>query len=349
MPRTAAFVTPFAAPSVRGNAITVERIARGLAARGMDVRVWARAGADEAVIEAAVEAFAPSLVHAFHAWRVGPLALRIARRAEVPLIVTLTGTDANHDLFDAERAPAMRRVLEGASRIVVFHASIADRVAAALPDLRARLAVIPQAVDLPRVESFDLDAVWPELPAERTLFVFPAGIRRVKRPLMPLGPFAALAARYPGVRLLYAGPVIDRREGETLRAALGPYPWAQYVGAVPHGRMASLLSQADAVLNCSESEGGMANAVLEALSCARAVLAADIEGNRSLVEHEVTGLLFRDEAELGIQAERLILDPGLRTRLGAAGQARVRTEFPASRETDGYLALYEAVLPAIAR
>jgi glycosyltransferase involved in cell wall biosynthesis len=348
MPRVA-LLTPFALPSVRGNAVTVDRIARGLAARGVEVRVWDRAALDEAAIEAEVEAFAPSLVHAFHAWRVGPLALRIARRAEVPVVVTLTGTDANHDLFDPERAPAVRRVLEGASRIVVFHASIGERVARALPDLRARLVVIPQAVDLGRAAPFDLAAAWRGLPAQRMLFVFPAGIRPVKRPLMPLGPFGALVARHRHVRLLYAGPLIDRAEGEALLSALAGRPWARYIGAVPHAHMASLLSQADAVLNCSESEGGMANSVLEALACARAVLAADIEGNRSLVEHEVTGLLFRDEAELGVQAERLVCDAGLRARLGLAGQARVGTQFPVGREVDGYLAVYGAVVPAVAR
>jgi glycosyltransferase involved in cell wall biosynthesis len=166
---------------------------------------------------------------------------------------------------------------------------------------------------------------------------------------MPLQPLAALVARHPQVRLLYAGPAIQREETDALKAALAPYPWARYVGAVPHAQMASLLSHADAVLNCSESEGGMANSVLEALACARPVLAADVEGNRSLIEHEVTGLLFRDEMELGTQAERLVGDSGLRARLGAAGQARVRTEFPPSRELDGYLAVYEAVAPAVAR
>src|SRR5438132_8148360 len=148
MPARAALLTPFAFPSVRGNAVTVARIARGLAASGIDVRVWDRSTEDEAAIEAEVEAFAPSLVHAFHAWRVGPLALRLARRMEIPLIVTLTGTDANHDLFDPERASVVRRVLEGASRLTVFHASIAERIAGALPDLRGRLIGVPQSAAL---------------------------------------------------------------------------------------------------------------------------------------------------------------------------------------------------------
>ena len=49
-------------------------------------------------------------------------------------------------------------------------------------------------------------------------------------------------------------------------SALAGRPWARYVGAVPHAQMRSLLSQADVVLNCSASEGGMANSVLEAFA-----------------------------------------------------------------------------------
>ena len=349
MPARVALLTPFAFPSVRGNAVTVARIARGLAVRGVEVRAWDRSASDETTIETDVHAFAPSLVHAFHAWRTGPLALRLARRAEIPLVVTLTGTDANHDLFDPEHAAAVRRVLEGASRIVVFDASIGTRVAAVLPDVRARIVTVPQAADLPTGVAFDLAAAWPDLPPHRALFLFPAGIRPVKRPLMPLVAFDALVARHPQMRLLYAGPSLDDEERARLQAALSHRPWARYVGSVPHTQMASLLSRADVVLNCSESEGGMANSVLEALACSRAVLAADIEGNRSLIEHETTGLLFRDETELASMAERLAVDVALRSRLAAAGQARAASRFPPGREIDGYLAVYAALVPAAAR
>jgi glycosyltransferase involved in cell wall biosynthesis len=349
MPIRGALLTPFAFPSVRGNAVTVARIAAGLATRGIETRVWDRSRSDDAAIEADVDAFAPSIVHAFHAWRVGPLALRLARRTEVPLVVTLTGTDANHDLFDPERAAMVRRVLEGAARVTVFDDSIGARVAAALPDIASRIVRIPQAADLPRAARFDLARAWPDLPRDRVLFALPAGIRPVKRPLLPLAPFDRVVARHPNVRLLYAGPVLDAVEGDALLAALAGRPWARWVGSVPHEEMASFLSHADVVLNCSESEGGMANSVLEAMTCGRAVLAADIEGNRSLVEHGMTGLLFHDEAGLETMAERLVRDPGLRARLAAGGSAHVTAEFPPAREIDGYEALYAALTPRTAR
>src|SRR5207248_5688593 len=121
-----------------------------------------------------------------------------------------------------------------------------------------------------------------------------------------------------------------------------------HLGAVPHAQMKSLLTRADVVLNCSISEGGMANSVLEALALGRAVLAADIEGNRSLIEEGVTGLLFRDEDELEHQATRLVLDPVLRARLGSAGRELVERCYPPAREIEGYLEVYRGLAPVSA-
>ena len=339
-----ALLAPFGHPSVRGNAVTVARVARGLRQRGVELAVWDLAATPESAVEAEVAAYDPALVHAFHAYRVGPLALRLARRAEVPLVVTLTGTDANHDLFDPQRAAVVRRVLEGAARVTAFHASIVERVAAALPDLRGRLVVVPQSVWLDARAPFDLDGRWASPPGA-VLFVFPGGIRQVKSPLVPLPPLERLVARRPGVRLLYAGPQLDPAEGAALRTALDGRPWARWVGPVDHVRMASLLSRADVVLNCSISEGGMANSVLEALALGRAVLASDIEGNRSLVQDGVTGFLFRDEAGFEARAGQLAADPALRQRLGRAGRDLVERRYPAAREIEGYLGAYRELVP----
>src|SRR5947208_3171096 len=339
-----AILAPFTPPSVRGNAVTVARIARGLSERGVALRVWDLSVREEAAVAAEVEAYRPALVHAFHAHRTGRLALALARRLEVPLVVTFTGTDANHDLFDAERAPVVRRILEGAACLTVFHASIGERVAAVLPDLRARLVVVPQSVGLGTGEPFDLRSRWP-LPPGIVSFVLPAGIRPVKNPMLPLAPLGRLATRFPEIRLIYAGPLLDPDSGEALLRGLSSLPWARHIGTVPHAQMASLLSQSDVVLNCSLSEGGMANSVLEALAAGRAVLASDIEGNRSLVDHGVTGFLFRDEADFALRAAQLVSDPELRARLGLAGRELVAQQYPLSREIDGYRDVYRPLIP----
>jgi L-malate glycosyltransferase len=343
MPRLA-ILAPFGFPSVGGNVVTVARVTQGLRERGETLRLWDLSAAPEAVIAAEVEAYRPALVHAFQARRTGPLALRLAQRLDVPLVVTLTGTDANHDLLDPEWAPLVQRVLEAAVVITAFHGSIVEHVAGLLPDTRARFVVVPQAVRFAGAAPFDLAARWP-LPADRVLFLLPAGIRPVKAPRAPLASLDRLASTDPRVRLAYAGPVLDPAEGEVLEHELARRPWARRLGPVPHTEMASLLGQADVVLNCSLSEGGMANAVLEALAVERAVLASDIPANRALVEDGETGLLYRDAEELGAKAARLARDPALRDRLGRAGRRLIEREFSIEREADGYRAVYRRLAP----
>jgi glycosyltransferase involved in cell wall biosynthesis len=337
-----AFLTPVAGSTGRGNATTVERIARGLAERGVTARVWDLSATTDEAVRRGIVADRPRLVHGFHVLHSGPLALELADRLQVPSVVTLTGTDANHDLVDAERAATVARVLAGAAAVTTFHPSITARVVAALPAVASRVVEIAQAVRFDGTEPLDLGARW-ALPADRVLVLFAGGIRAVKRPRLVLRGLEPVAARHAELRLAYAGPIIEQAEADALCAALRTRPWARYLGDVPRPQMASLLGQADVVVNGSQSEGGMANAVLEALALGRAVLAADIEGNRSVVEHDVTGLLFRDEAGLTGQAERLVSNAQLRARLGAAGRARIARDHPPDREIDAYLALYRSL------
>ena len=336
----AALLSPVYLPSLRGNSITVNRIARGLGALGVELRVWDCSTTPASQLEAEVEAYRPTLIHAFHAYRVGPLALRLSQSLKVPLLVTITGTDGNHDLFDAERAQTVRRVLVEAACVVVFQGSMREKIASELPEVAARIRVIPQSVHLengppyPLVERLGL-------PDDAVIFLFPAGIRMVKNSLFPLDPFDQLVARYPSIRLLYAGPILDPAEGERLLSALVRRPWAIYLGEVPHSQMRSLLEAVHVVLNCSLSES-MPNSVLEAMYCALPVLASDIEGSRSLVEDGVTGFLFTDPAGLEAKATRLVEDPELRRQMGLAGQDRVRASFQPEQEAEGYLAQYRA-------
>jgi len=143
--------------------------------------------------------------------------------------------------------------------------------------------------------------------------------RTEKAPRRPLGPFDPRRRAEPRVRLLYVGPVLEAAEGEALARALGAG-----LGAAPRSdrawRDTLALERADVVLNCSISEGGMANSVLEAMALGRAVLAADIPGNRALVEPEVTGVLFSTDAELEAGA----LSSGAR-RVAARAARRGRT------------------------
>jgi len=71
--------------------------------------------------------------------------------------------------------------------------------------------------------------------------------------------------------------------------------------------------------------------VLEAMAAGRPVIASNIGGPADIVRDEETGLLVPpgDPRALRAALARLIADPALRARLGAAGQIRVN-EFKAA-------------------
>lgn len=336
-----ALVTPVAFPSVRGNAVTVGRLLAGLRGRGVAAEVVDLSRVSPDAVAERLAGLGPDLVHAFHAFRGAPAAVPFVRERDVPLVVTLTGTDVNIDLFHPERRPAIVAAVRAARALVVFHETIRTKAVREVPEVAGRVEIIPQSVVLAD-EPYPLGDLVPRRPGE-VRFLLPAGIRRVKNVLFPLAALAALAQRYP-IRFLVVGPVIEETEGTRLFAALKGVGWATYFGEIPHAQMGSLLDQVDVLVNSSLSEGGMANSVLEAMCRGKPVLAADIEGNRSVIEPEVDGLLFATAEEFARQAERLVRDPALRQRLGAAAREKVARLYPPERELDAHLALYRRLL-----
>src|SRR5437660_1131616 len=89
-----ALLSPFAFPSVRGNAVTVARVARGLRARGVELDVWDLSLRPEAAVEAGVDAFRAAGLPAFPAHRVGPPPLRLECRGASPVVLRATGPTA---------------------------------------------------------------------------------------------------------------------------------------------------------------------------------------------------------------------------------------------------------------
>ncbi|MDE2485379.1 MAG: glycosyltransferase family 4 protein [candidate division NC10 bacterium] len=336
-------VTPFYFPSVRGNSITVQRIESGLRDQGVVVRVWSlEDGLSPGEILQALDAFAPDLVHGFHVSASGRIATDAAFRLGIPSILSVTGTDANTDLFDPHRRTEVIDVLRRATRIVVFHDVMRVKLVNELPEVAHRIRVIGQTVRCQEAP-FDLRRHL-GLTRDDLIFLIPAGIRYVKNVTFCLKPLDALRVQYPQIKAVFVGPIIEAAEGARLEELLRDYPWAFYLGPVPHEQICAMLTSVDVVINSSLSEGGMANSILEAMSRGRAVLASDIDGNRSVVRDGIDGLLFASEAEFADKAERLIREPSLRHQLGRNGEEKIEREFSGEREIHDYLRLYQEAI-----
>ena len=104
----------------------------------------------------------------------------------------------------------------------------------------------------------------------------------------------------------------------------------------------ALQRHATVVVQKSLAEG-FGLTVTEAMWKARPVVASAVGGITEQIEHERDGLLLEDPFDLagfGRAVERLLRDPGLAARLGAAARERVRDEFLGDRHLEQYGALF---------
>ena len=88
----------------------------------------------------------------------------------------------------------------------------------------------------------------------------------------------------------------------------------------------------------------MANAVLEAMSVGKPVLASSIEGNISVINNNHTGLIFRNKNGFYRKAEKLILDKKLRDKLGKNAKNFIKKNFHYRDEINSYVKAYGDVL-----
>jgi glycosyltransferase involved in cell wall biosynthesis len=256
--------------------------------------------------------------------------------------MTVTGTDINQDLVDPVRRPLVQEVLDAVQTVVVFHEAIGQKIRREVPGVSRKIRVIGQAV-LCDESRYDLRGAT-GLHAGDFVFFQPAGIRRVKNIPVVIPWLTRLQERYPDMKYILVGPVIEPEEAARVACMLRGLSWAIYPGALEHEQICAGLSTVQVVINSSLSEGGMSNAVLEAMSKGVPVLASDIEGNRSVITDGHDGFLFTSQAEFLAKAERLLDDPALRSLMGNRARMKIASQFRLEGEIDRYLALYRDVV-----
>jgi glycosyltransferase involved in cell wall biosynthesis len=132
------------------------------------------------------------------------------------------------------------------------------------------------------------------------------------------------------------GALARKLKAEAARLGLGLAARIEWRGARPQPEVLAAYREADIFVLASKiapdgDRDGLPNVLMEAQSQGLACIATDLAGIPELIEDGVNGLLVPpgDPAALAAALGRLIGDPALRARLGAAGERRVRHEFDA--------------------
>jgi glycosyltransferase involved in cell wall biosynthesis len=156
-----------------------------------------------------------------------------------------------------------------------------------------------------------------------------ARLSRVKRHDVLIRAFATAALRAPDARLVLVGDGDERRAISELCSALGIERQVIFTGTIPNYPLAQQLF--DVAVLTSENEG-FPNSLVEASACGVAIVATPVGGVVDVLDEGVTGLTVPIG---GVEAtaaavSTLLLDPGLRSRMGLAGRALVTDRYSES-------------------
>ena len=188
-------------------------------------------------------------------------------------------------------------------------------------------------------------SVSPE-PAGAPVVVFPARLLRDKGLLEFVAAARAMRERGVRARFVLAGALDPDNPSNVTEAQTRQWcdaGWVEWIGF--REDMAQVFREAHVVCLPSYREG-LPKALLEAAACARPLVATDVPGCREIVRDGQNGILVpaRDPAALAGALERLIDDPALRARYGAASRHIASTEFSVETVCDQTLRVYRELL-----
>jgi glycosyltransferase involved in cell wall biosynthesis len=281
---------------------------------------------------------APALVHC-HTGRANWLGGVAARWARVPALSTRRMD--RHVSHGLRTRWLYRRLLR---RVAAISPAVARRLReAGVPP--ERISLIWSAVDPERLQpTATRQALRARLDAapDTACLLVAANLVNRKGVDVLLAAYAALASR-ECTELWIAGDGPERASLEAAATRLGVADRVRFLGH--RSDVPDLLEACDVFVLPSRLEG-LGVAALEAMARSRPVVASAVGGLAETVLAEETGLLVPpgDAAALAAALERLLADPALGQRLGAAGTARVAEHFLAEQMVDGYESLYREIL-----
>lgn len=291
------------------------------------------------------------LVHCHWVIPNGPIAARVASRYDLPLVISLHGSDVSVAQRSRWIARAARRVLEQAAMVTAPSGDLIERARAL--GARGDLEVVPYGGDAAefRVDPGVARSVREQLDVEASdIIVLGIGrfvhwkgfdhlIEAVRR---------SRAAGWP-IRLVLVG---DGDLREDLRAqvrAIGLDRHVSFVGMAARDDVPRYLAAADVVavpsVHYQGFVDGLPNVALEAMAAAKPVIASRVGGLPQVVRDGENGLLVeeRDPVGLARAIERLAGDEGLRRTMGKRGRALVEGPMSWDATADQFAAIYERV------
>ena len=270
-------------------------------------------------LDALRDGFAPDVIDAHYYYPDGVAAAAVARRLDLPLVVTARGTDVNL----IPEYPRQRRAILAAAAQAEHTICVADALRDALIGLGAdgsKVTTIRNGVDLTRFAPGDRAAAREGLALPRDAFVLASVGHLTERKGHHL--VIDALAQMPDAVLLIAGRGEEeaRLRGRAQQAGVGDR--VRFLGAVPHDDLARVYRAAD-VLVLASSREGWPNVLLEAMACGTPCVATPVWGSGEVIGEAAAGRLATERTAPALC--------GAITALRASPPARTATRSYAER------------------
>ena len=115
-------------------------------------------------------------------------------------------------------------------------------------------------------------------------------------------------------------------------------------GWLPRNEALRWIGHAAVLVVPSHGPESLSRVLLEAGALGRPIVAMDTGGTRDIVVHGQTGLVSRDVEGLAADLARMVLEPDLRRRLGAAAREHTERTFEADAVVARIIALYTSII-----
>ncbi|HXU09646.1 MAG TPA: glycosyltransferase family 4 protein [Blastocatellia bacterium] len=211
---------------------------------------------------------------------------------------------------------------------------------------RHRLAMVYNSADLSRA-SADRDSRVEfkskySIPEDRTLVAQVSWMIPEKGIADLLEAAKFVIARNAKVHFALIGEGARRREYTNRAAAMGLANNVTFTGQVEDPMGSGVYAAADIVCQVSRWEEVFGYVIAEAMSCGKPMVATRVGGIPELVEDEKTGFVVErgNAAAIADRILRLVTDPALRERMGAAGRQAARTKFDLEQNAERVVELY---------
>ncbi len=261
-----------------------------------------------------------------------------ARHAQVPIIIA---SERSVDPWKQWWNFAIDRRLHKFTDTIVTNTSAIPAFYAQHGIPAGDFTVIPNAVTIPDVPSLTRREVFDRLQLPpRSLLVGAVGRlwkQKGYRDLIWSGELLRVSLRDVCVVIVGDGP--DRDMLLKYRDQIGGDEAVRMVGH--RDDALQLMTGFDVLWNSSLYEG-QSNSVLEAMALGIPVIASDIPGNRDLVVHNESGLLFPlgDAGTLTRITDQLLRQPDRRAAMGQAAKQRIAEHFSLAKMIAAYERLY---------